>query len=203
MAHLFKDSHVLAFWGNHIPPKISAFALSPHQDDDCPPIFVVLSQQGMSVCLSYFIKHTSWLNWSKFDPKQMTHHDYLWQDNCLECFFELNHSQGYLEINLAPNGAFATYAFTDYRTPNTLPPPRDDRLSLYHIPKHAVAGWHTYHVGIKFNEYFAKSPCQISKIHPAAILYHDGEPIFYAIRHASPPDFHDKKYWQVFKKHSN
>lgn len=203
MKDLLNSSHLLAFWGGHTLPQIRQFALTPHQDGDCPPVVVVVSEQGMSLCLSYFIKHTSWLDFPDFDPKHMTHQDYLWQDNCLECFFELNQSQGYLEINLAPNGAFATYRFTDYRTPNTLPPPRDDKLSLYQIRKHTVAGWHTRHVGIKFNEYFATPPCHLSKIHPTAILYREGNPIFYATRHANPPDFHDKRYWQTLKKHSD
>lgn len=42
-------------------------------------------------------------------------HD-LWQCTCLEVFIAVADDPGYLEVNLAPNGDWNVYAFSDYRT---------------------------------------------------------------------------------------
>ncbi|MFW2177655.1 MULTISPECIES: hypothetical protein [unclassified Moraxella] len=56
--------------------------------------------------------------------------DYLWEKTCFECFIsgdspiEDRANSPYLEINLAPQGAFNLYYFDSYRTPSQMPPRR-------------------------------------------------------------------------------
>lgn len=102
-----------------------------------------------------------WANFHTFNPlilERVMRQDYLWQDNCFECFIAADQSADapYLEINLATNGAFNLYYFDGYRQPNSLPPPRlaTNRLSygddmnffnqaLSHPDTHPVVFWHT------------------------------------------------------------
>ncbi|MCX5865153.1 MAG: DOMON-like domain-containing protein [Deltaproteobacteria bacterium] len=42
--------------------------------------------------------------------------DNLWQATCLEMFWAEEGTKNYWELNLAPNGGWNVYAFTDYRT---------------------------------------------------------------------------------------
>lgn len=202
MTDLFFDNHKHTFWTNSTNPPIKIFELTPHCTDDCPNVFVAISQQGMSVCLSYFIQKADWLDFNELTQEKIKRQDYLWEQNCLECFFELNHQAGYLEMNSSPNGAYNFYRFDDYRTPNTIPPKQDDKLSIVYTPSHTMHDdWHIRHINVMFNEYFmefahhGQVPCTVSKFHPTVILYKNNEPIYYAIKHASPPDFHQKAYW--------
>lgn len=199
----FKNSHSSAFWGENQSPHIALFTLHAHQTDECsdvPEVVVTISQQGATLCLSHFVKMTDWLT---FDDLALLHRqDHLWEKTCLECFFEHNHAHAYTELNFAPSGAFNVYHFDDYRTPNTLPPTRDESVSVYAVKGGDLAGWHVRHVGVDFGDKlgeFAKQskPFALTKLNPTAILYKDGTPLFYAVEHATPPDFHDKQFWQT------
>ena len=46
-------------------------------------------------------------------PPRITHG--LWQHTCCECFIALPGDRGYHELNLAPSGEWAAYAFSKYR----------------------------------------------------------------------------------------
>ncbi|WLP94033.1 hypothetical protein [Psychrobacter sp. M13] len=39
----------------------------------------------------------------------------------------------------------------------------------------------------------------IEQLHPCVILYFDSVALYFAAKHASPPDFHQKHYWTNFK----
>ena len=47
---------------------------------------------------------------------ERTRCDNLWQSTCLEMFWAEEEAKNYWELNLAPNGGWNIYAFTDYRT---------------------------------------------------------------------------------------
>ena len=53
--------------------------------------------------------------------------DGLWHHTCFEAFVGAPNEAGYVELNLAPSGRWAAYAFSDYRagmaTVDALPPP--------------------------------------------------------------------------------
>ena len=50
------------------------------------------------------------------DTAERTRSDNLWQSTCLEMFWAEEGRRNYWELNLAPNGAWNVYTFTDYRT---------------------------------------------------------------------------------------
>lgn len=201
MNQLFFDSHIQAFWANSNHPSIHIFELNPHIKGCFPKVFVAISQQGMSICLSYFVQKTDWLIFETLTQQKIARQDYLWEQNCLECFFEFNHQKAYLEMNSSPNGRYNFYTFEGYRTPNTMPPKKDNQLTLCYIPtKHTHPDWHIRHIDIILDEYFLAlthhgQACYLSKYHPTAILYHNQNAIYYAVTHANPPDFHHKDYW--------
>lgn len=188
------------------PPNFAIYQLHPHQPhSDYPQVVVCFAMCGMSLAISYFVEKKDWLNFANFDETKVDKVDFLWEQNCLECFFELNEQTDYFEINASPNGAYNFYHFDDYRTPNVMPPRRDNHLQLTQsYPKSSLENWHERHFDIRLNHYFAdfanqnKPVCQITKINPTAILYQDNQPIFYAINHANPPDFHHKNFWIAF-----
>ncbi len=123
-------------------------------------------------------------------PNELNKADFLWQDNCLECFVEFDNQQGYHEINLSPKGDYAIYQFDNYRTPDRMPPKHGKgTVCIIHHKFDDDSHWQ-YHWAVTFSH-----QQQFSKIHPTAILYHNDTPIFYAHQHANPPDFHDKAFW--------
>lgn len=48
--------------------------------------------------------------------------DFLWENTCFEAFIGTSNSTNYFELNLSPSRAWNLYRFSDYRTPNDIPP---------------------------------------------------------------------------------
>lgn len=218
LAETFKQAHLNNLWGledfHHNPAdpnkynlwQLNSFATNlPY-----PLVYVAISKAGDCLQLSYFIEKKPWLHLENFQPNQFDRRDYLWEDNCLECFVELSNDMVYLEANVSPDGSYNLYRFDAYRTPDTMPP-FEDKLAML-LPQvtqsEALDNWYQYHWTIKLAEYRPfytherGKDCTISKINLCVILYQDidGEkqPIYYAVKHANPPDFHNKDYWLTF-----
>lgn len=49
-----------------------------------------------------------------------------------------------------------------------------------------------------FNETACLNDTMIEYLHPCVILYFGEIALYFAPEHASPPDFHDRKYWSIF-----
>ena len=116
--------------------------------------------------------------------------DFLWEQTCFECFFDTG-DKAYFELNATPNGHYNLYRFDDYRTPNTQPPTWADG-SIEQLDG-TLAEYQSYHFDVKMDAILAMD---IIYINPTAIFYQDGKPHFFAVKHTSPPDFHNKAYWQ-------
>lgn len=190
--------HQQAFWqANGFFSQTHQFWLTP-TIENAPKIYVVLGVQSNALQLSFCIQQCDWLQPFRYKGNGMGRQDFLWEHHCLECFFELkNHSNqnGYFEMNFSLNGAFNLYQFEDYRTPSDLPPvwAKGNVLSKITDISNLYNDYHNiYHLTITLDDV---SDMSINKIHPTAILYQGSQPIYYANRHASPPDFHDKAYW--------
>lgn len=195
---VFKERHRHAIWGQATPSSLHSYALTPTHTD-VPSIHAVASVMGDTLYVSYFIEHSDSLDCCTVDVPQrvtLTRQDYLWQANCLECFFDIG-QEGYFEMNFSPEGGFNLYEFEGYRTPSHLPPRWAEGM-VFMLHDTTLLGYHTHHLGIKLDNH---PSLPIHRINPAVILYHDGTPIYYAIRHASPPDFHDKDYWVTLGSH--
>lgn len=192
-----KQTHQAIFWGEH-SPQIHLYQLTA-TNNDAPAISVAISFGQDFACLSYFIEPTDWLHLTQAG-NQSTRQDYLWEQNCLECFFEFANQADYTEMNFAPNPAndgnnhYNLYHFDDYRTPNTLPPKQTSGQVVAILEHLQTDNTHAYHLKVSFNHNHVPN---ISKINPCVILYQDNQPIFYATHHANPPDFHNKAFWQA------
>lgn len=168
------------------------------------------------------------LNWPAWEQAQVGFSDYLWEQTCLECFIENtpidtvsaldnNESTGYIEINASPSGCYALYQFNSYRNPSTLPP----------TPLLTINGTTRAHIDwtdstFPPNSHYEHDPCfyersygvplaqlsnqpstinstPIERLHPCVILWFGEEiALYFAPNHASPPDFHQRKYWSPF-----
>lgn len=150
--------------------------------------------------LSYQILAKSTVKLVEFDQSLVKPTDFLWENDCLECFIQLDERR-YFEINASPSGAFALYEFDDYRTPNQLPPRATDKLTfIWQNPN--CENYKKYNNCNSHFEFSVILPTNFlpTKINPTAILYQTingkKQPIFYAVNHASLPDFHNKNFWQ-------
>lgn len=191
-------SHHLFFHRLAMPSTTKRFILTP-TTDDAPKIQVIVSTQKDTLQLSYYIEQCDWLNVSYHPTDKLERQDFLWEEHCLECFFDLQGGAGksYFELNFSPNGAFNLYRFDDYRSPSTLPPMRADGSVTVNKNEHIYQNQITinvYHLGVTLD---GIKQMNINNINPTATLYHNGTPIFYASCHASPPDFHNKAFWQT------
>lgn len=126
----------------------------------------------------------------------------------------------YIEVNASPDGRYALYQFEHYRHPATLPP-----MPLYQADGHTRAhlNWmdnleqqkapNEFSTVSKFYQYerrfgvsLLKLPNQkhaiknmiVEQIHPCVILRLGKTALYFAPRHASPPDFHNQDYWLKF-----
>lgn len=192
---MYLQTHHHVFWQGvkNFIPNIHTQILTPvakQLPDITPSIHVAYSIQGDTLQVSFFIQKCDWLDLNS-TIHELKRADFLWENHCLECFFDVG-GDGYIEMNFSPDGKFNLYQFENYRTPNTLPPTWANGMVFVAHGK-PISDYDSYHLGIKLDNLRALA---IHKINPTAILYHNGEPIFYAIQHASPPDFHDKTYWQ-------
>ena len=136
-----------------------------------------------------------------------------------------NMTMSYIEINASPEGQYALYEFDSYRSPTTLPPrplmyaDGQTRAAIdwidgnhpkllidYHISTHKP-----YHYQRSFrmpldsltslnrnSDY--SNDALIKYIHPCVILSFGAMILYFAPKHASPPDFHNHQYWTSFDR---
>lgn len=185
------------FWGEcnkKSAPKIDVYSLVPTQistQKNCPNIDTLISTQSDCLQLSFIIENNDLFSDFANHLTHLKRDDFLWENNCLECFFEFG-DEKYFELNFSPAGKFALYEFDDYRTPNHLPP-KQASGSVFANFDQSLSGFMTYHIGVKLDN--IQTFKNIKKINPTAIIYKDGTPIFYAVNHATPPNFHHKDFW--------
>ncbi|OOS23326.1 DOMON domain-containing protein [Moraxella pluranimalium] len=127
--------------------------------------------------------------------------DFLWQQDCFECFIGHMDEPAYLEINANTAGEFNSYQFDDYRTPDVMPPVANhayDVQSFAHQDE--VAFCFGFEVANEATETTTSIDVARLKINPTVILYpvidSQAVPIYYAYQHAVPPDFHQRAVWQ-------
>ena len=158
---------------------------------------------------------TERFNWSTWTAEKVGFADYLWEQTCLECFLT-THATSYIEINACPDGSYALYKFEDYRLPATLPP---TPLLQKNAEARACIQWDNSsdedvqseygHYQRRFDVPLAQLPYDLQSPHccflinPCVILYFDDTALYFASNHASPPDFHQRRYWSTFNHSSS
>lgn len=131
-----------------------------------------------------------------FDANCASHTDFLWEQNCLELFVSDKQS-AYYEVNASFDGRFAVYEFDRYRDPATLPPKKSEAITFdWRNVETGSALVYQFRLLFLAKARFAVDA--IARLHPCAIFYINDHPLFYAVNHANPPDFHDKTFWSNF-----
>lgn len=155
---------------------------------------------------------TEQLQWPSWQTDKVAFSDYLWQQTCLECFITDNKSS-YIEINANPDGRYALYYFDDYRSPSALPPSpllkssSKNRANIYWKVSDCDNGIQKDSTYFKrsFAICLAQLPFDLldadyqTLINPCIILYFNDTALYFATNHASPADFHQRRYWTDFK----
>lgn len=169
------------------------WALTPTKHN-APLVQVSASWADTVLALHFQIVSQTPYDWAIFDPKNAQHTDFLWENDCLECFIGIDES-AYFEVNASPNGAFALYQFDGYRTPAHLPPKATQAIDFK---------WKKIELNQSIDgqfcsnfcfEIYLPNPFILRQLNPTAILSHNDEATYYAIRHANPPDFHQRACW--------
>ena len=138
-----------------------------------------------------------------------------------------NETTAYIEINANPNGQYALYEFDSYRSPAILPPKplmqADGQTravinwidASHHLEPSidsTISAYPSYNYQrsfrvplsslIKITSAHKKPACLnediILYIHPCVILSFGETALYFAPKHASPPDFHNRQYWASF-----
>ena len=135
-----------------------------------------------------------------------------------------NETTAYIEINASPNGQYALYEFDSYRSPATLPPKSlmqadgqtraaIDWIDCSDTPKPLIDSTISAHKPYQYQRSFRvalgsltslhhkadyNQDAIIKYIHPCVILSFGETLLYFAPKHASPPDFHNRQYWASF-----
>ncbi|MDT0574962.1 DOMON-like domain-containing protein [Croceicoccus sp. F390] len=112
--------------------------------------------------------------------------DGLWQASCFELFVRTG-ARGYHEWNFAPHGDFALYAFDDYRTPVTPPPPTVPPVIIADAPDPDRS--FTCRVSVDVAPFAGDGVLSVGI--SAVMERADGGRDYWALAHPpGPPDFH-------------
>ena len=137
----------------------------------------------------------------------------------------INNATAYIEINASPDGQYALYEFDSYRSPSTLPPrplmqadgktcaaidwieTSDD--SKMQIDATEARTSYKYQrcfrvsldsSALLHNKAGSPNDALVTYIHPCMILDFGDTALYFAPKHASPPDFHNRQYWTRFDR---
>ncbi len=110
--------------------------------------------------------------------------DRLWEHTCCEAFLAVPGEAGYRELNLAPSGAWAAYAFQRYREPGQIPEDLVPRITVHRLPDR----W-TLDAELRLPEPQVGRPLRLALA--AVVEQQDGGLSYWALQHpAGRPDFH-------------
>ncbi|OOS07879.1 hypothetical protein SAMN02745664_10149 [Moraxella cuniculi DSM 21768] len=159
-----------------------------------------LCNQNDALQLCFYVEKTTHTH-ALFDPiinqsKAACRADFLWEMDCFECFIAEKQADNYIEINAAVDSRYNIYRFENYRTPSTLPPIMD----FEHDLQQKISSTPDAYV-LKLQICHMLKPLLRANldINITAILYPLIDdcrvPVYYAITHATTPDFHQRQYW--------
>jgi hypothetical protein len=168
--------------------------LQLHPDFNCRPAgaIQVEARRGAASTLRLVYSVTGDINLLKLPPAVSPDRtDNLWKTTCFEAFIRPGDAPDYLEFNFSPSSAWAAYGFTGEREGmHDLDLPAVPRISttrtaqgyqlevLLDLPAAAFPADRDWRVGLT-----------------AVIEDMDGAVSFWALAHATPPNFHDRDTW--------
>ena len=160
--------------------------LIPHPDLP-PPLGIALSVAGeiesARLTLDYNVADPAYtIRWPASVHGRT---DNLWQHSCFEAFIGSTTSPAYAEFNLAPSGAWAAYAFDDYRAGM-----RDLELATPPQVTNLAPGIWRAKLALEGLEALIGPPPWRLAI-TAVIEAHDGSKSYWSLAHPpGKPDFH-------------
>lgn len=197
-------SHFTEFYydDNSVMQREQLFVLQGSQNTNqksksAPKIHVYASEdthKGKHVInLSFMVEKVDGLHFADYDDGNIKRADKLWQETCLECFIGLADGS-YVEMNIAPDGRYALYHFSDYRTSAT--PIQTDKVNLsWRADDNDNMLVYERHVSLDVSD-VSDLLSEQTLINPCAILNIKGDLQYFAVSLAPVLDFHDKAFWQ-------
>lgn len=120
--------------------------------------------------------------------------DYLWEQTCFELFIGIKDQDQYIEINLAPSGAWQSYHFEEYRYPETTPPPINSKIELVELKRTGFGLTATIDINLFLHHH--KIAMKDLFIGISAVIVTATKTHYFAMQHSSPEaDFHNKRDW--------
>ncbi|MDX1488606.1 MAG: DOMON-like domain-containing protein [Acidiferrobacterales bacterium] len=121
-------------------------------------------------------------------PRLPRRADLLWQHTCFEAFIALKGGRAYYELNFAPSGEWAAYAFRRYR--EEVPLPMDDLAPK--ITTRRTEGGLEVDVLVGLDRLADTAPRAKLRLALAAVIEEEGGDVTYwALKHPEgKPDFH-------------
>lgn len=164
-----------------------SFPLIPHPAnprDEISAIAVQVRRSGDMLSLRYrCVGRIGEVRWPLAAPP--VRQDELWRHSCFEAFVGCHADPAYVELNMAPSGAWAAYRFDGYRdgmVPANAAPLRAFRWAC--CQGVLTAHW-------RLADFGAVTDWQLGL--SAVIETRDGARSYFALAHpAGPPDFHNR-----------
>ncbi len=148
--------------------------------DKLEVIPITLKLVGKILSIEYNLEEISGLSAFKERDRNRSRKDNLWKDNCFEFFYSQKDCPGYTEYNIAPNGDWNCYTFSDYRR----------NMSISEVIKIPDITFYKKQVTAKF---WLKNTKAI-EIQVCSILRINDKLRYFALKHnESKPDFHIRK----------
>jgi len=172
---------------SHTEAGAGALELCCHPERSCPAVRRLEAQasldQGGLLSLRFTVLgNLEALSLPSLEPP--ARRDHLWEHTCCEAFLAVPGAAGYLELNLAPAGAWAVYAFQRYREPSPLPEGLVPRITTHKCPGH----W-TLDAQLRLPQALWGRPLRLALA--TVVEQQNGELSYWALRHpAEHPDFH-------------
>jgi hypothetical protein len=113
----------------------------------------------------------------------------LWQHHCFELFLGEAGSTAYWELNLAPNGNWNCFGFSDYRQDQK----ESDRCALTQISATGRGPTYELEARILTNPSFQTTDAVLS-LGAAATIKTATDLHYFSIRHGVTPDFHHRDH---------
>jgi hypothetical protein len=123
---------------------------------------------------------------------EMTRQDFLWESTCFEAFIGSHDRREYFELNLTPSLAWNLYRFSDYRTPNVMPPVAvvEPALTQFGINQDIISAEIDLNV--------LNIADQDIRLGLTAVIKTAKASHYFALQHSSPQaDFHDPRDWII------
>lgn len=173
---------------------MASYELIPFKRFDDVSIIAAIEQQSPIITVGFWVKdHNAHIQWPEvLDTTNKA--DFLWHKTCFELFIGIKNTDEYREIHLSPAQQWQSYAFEEYRYPDTVPPQVASDIQVTELKRTHYGLSASIDLSTFLAQYQVK--CNDLYIALCAVICTNEGKQYYAIQHSSPePDFHNKRDW--------